>query len=186
MGEVYVSVDVETDGPCPGLNSMLSVGAAAFSRDGNNLGTFERNIKPAEGAEQNPSTMEWWATQPEAWKSLQIDVASPEVAMADFAEWVDRLPGKAVFVGYPAGFDFTFVYYYFHRYVGRSPFSFSALDIKSFAMAKLGTEFRQTVKKRMPKKWFPKTRHTHVALDDAREQGLLFINMLSSKDPETP
>lgn len=30
----------------------------------------------------------------------------------------------------------------------------------------------------MPKRWFPVTKHTHVALDDALEQGELFINIL--------
>jgi hypothetical protein len=30
--------------------------------------------------------------------------------MADYARWVNGLPGKPVFVGYPAGYDFMFVY----------------------------------------------------------------------------
>ena len=30
----------------------------------------------------------------------------------------------------------------------------------------------------MPQRWFDPHRHTHVALDDAIEQGALFINML--------
>jgi hypothetical protein len=30
----------------------------------------------------------------------------------------------------------------------------------------------------MPKHWFDKLPHTHVALDDAIEQGALFCNML--------
>jgi hypothetical protein len=30
----------------------------------------------------------------------------------------------------------------------------------------------------MPKRWFPAAPRPHVALDDAREQGLLFINLL--------
>jgi hypothetical protein len=31
----------------------------------------------------------------------------------------------------------------------------------------------------MPKQWFDKLPHTHVALDDAIEQGALFCNMLA-------
>jgi hypothetical protein len=30
----------------------------------------------------------------------------------------------------------------------------------------------------MPKRWFSKRKHTHVAADDAAEQGELFMNML--------
>ncbi len=85
---------------------------------------------------------------------------------------------NAVFVGYPAGYDFTFMYWYMMKFARRSPFSFSALDIKSYAMAVMGTPFRGTSKKSMPVSWFSKHPHTHVALDDALEQGELFINML--------
>ncbi|KAI1692048.1 hypothetical protein Ddc_23891 [Ditylenchus destructor] len=47
-----------------------------------------------------------------------------------------------------------------------SPFSFSALDIKSYAMAVLKTEFRASTKRNMPKSWFDPLPHTHVALDE--------------------
>ena len=33
MGEIYVSTDVETDGPIPGPYSMLSIGSAAYLPD---------------------------------------------------------------------------------------------------------------------------------------------------------
>jgi hypothetical protein len=86
-----------------------------------------------------------------------------------------------VFVAYPAGFDFLFVYWYLIRFAGESPFSHSALDIKTFAMALLGCEYGSAVKRNMPKRWFDKLPHTHVALDDAIEQGSLFCNMLRER-----
>ena len=46
------------------------------------------------------------------------------------------------------------------------------------AMTVLKTEFRDTTKRRFPKGWFGKSRHTHVAVDDAIEQGELFCNIL--------
>mgnify|MGYP001564978492 CR=1 FL=1 len=73
-----------------------------------------------------------------------------------------------------------FVYWYLMRFAKESPFSHSALDIKSFAMAVLGTNFRETTKKRMPKQWFDPLPHTHKALDDAIEQGALFCNILAA------
>ena len=99
--------------------------------------------------------------------------------MAGYVAWLEALPGKPVFVGYPAGFDFLFVYWYLIRFAGRSPFSFSAVDIKTFAMAVLGTDYRATTKKTMPRRWFGPVRHRHVALDDALEQGDLFCNLLA-------
>jgi hypothetical protein len=71
-----------------------------------------------------------------------------------------------------------FVYWYLMRFAGESPFSHSALDIKTFAMCLLGSDYRDSTKKHMPRRWFDVTPHTHVALDDAIEQGRLFCNML--------
>jgi hypothetical protein len=64
------------------------------------------------------------------------------------------------------------------RFAGESPFSHSALDIKTYAMAMLKTGYRDSTKRSMPKHWFDKFPHTHCALDDAIEQGALFCNML--------
>jgi len=43
----------------------------------------------------------------------------------------------------------------------------------------LGKDYRQSVKRNMPRRWFDEVPHTHVALDDAVEQGRLFCNMLA-------
>jgi len=71
-----------------------------------------------------------------------------------------------------------FLYWYLIKFTGRSPFSFSALDIKSYAMAVLRLPYRKSTKRNMPKRWFSKTEHAHIALDDAIEQGELFCAML--------
>ncbi|BAQ16060.1 3'-5' exoribonuclease domain-containing protein [Methyloceanibacter caenitepidi] len=177
MKEIYVSVDVETDGPIPGPNSMLSLGAAAFDEEGTLLESWQRNLHPIIGALPDPDTMAWWAKNPEAYEMTQRGQLPAKDAMCEFAAWVDSLEGKPVFVAYPAGFDFTFVYWYLMRFVGRSPFSFSALDIKSYAMAKLGCGYRNATKRNMPKEWFSERKHTHVAIEDAIEQGELFFNI---------
>lgn len=85
---------------------------------------------------------------------------------------------KPVFVGYPAGFDFLFMYWYMIAFAGESPFSFSALDIKSAAMVHLNIEYRSATKKNFPKWWFGNRSHNHIALDDAIEQGELWCKML--------
>lgn len=177
--EVYISCDIESDGPIPGPHSMLSMGAAAFDASGELLSTFEANLLPLEGATGHPDTMKWWETQAEAWAAATCNQQKPEEVMQAFAAWVEEIPGTPVFVGYPAGFDFMFVYWYLIRFWGRSPFSFSAIDMKTYAMAVLRKDFRQTTKKTMPRHWFAFSgKHTHKALDDAIEQGSLFIEML--------
>src|SRR6188768_2295413 len=137
MPEIYVSTDIEADGPIPGPNSMLSVGSAAFLAEGTMLGTFTANLELLPGAAGDPKTMAWWETQPEAWAETRKDLREPAAAMADYAAWLRALPGRPVFVAYPASYDFMFVYWYLMRFVGESPFSHSALDIKTLAMVAL-------------------------------------------------
>ncbi|HEY9719891.1 MAG TPA: exonuclease, partial [Trichormus sp.] len=81
---------------------------------------------------------------------------------------------------YPAAFDFMFVQWYLMRFTGKSPFSHSALDMKTFAMVLLKKYYRDSTKANMPKNWFDDLPHTHIALDDAIEQGALFCNMLAA------
>lgn len=177
--EIYVSTDVETDGPIPGVYSMLSFASAAYLPDKQLIGTFSANLETLPGAVTHPKTMEWWQTQPEAWHACRVDVQNPASALQNYLAWLKALPGLPVFVAYPAAFDFLFVYWYMIRFTGESPFSHSALDIKSYAMAMLKKPYRESTKRNMPARWFDPFRHTHLALDDAIEQGALFCNMLA-------
>jgi hypothetical protein len=180
MSEIYVSTDVEADGPIPGPHSMLSFASAAYLADKTLVDTFSANLETLPGAAGHPRTMEWWKTQPQAWEACRKNLEAPDVAMPRYVAWLKSLPGRPVFVAYPAGFDFTFVYWYLIRFAGESPFAHSALDVKTFAMALLKKDYRDSVKRNMPRRWFDeKHRHTHVALDDAIEQGELFCNMLA-------
>lgn len=181
--EIYFSTDIEADGPIPGPNSMLSFGTAAFSEAGALISTFTENLELLPEATPDPDTMEWWKKQGDAWDKARVNAKPPPAVMRSFANWVTRLSKEhdaaPVFVGYPAGFDFMFVYWYLIKFNRHSPFSFSALDMKTYAMRTLGTPYRETTKKNFPKSWIPKDRpHTHVALDDAIEQGEMFLNML--------
>jgi len=159
---------------------MLSFASAAYTADKELLGTFSANLVTLPGANGDPTTMAWWASQPEAWRACRADQEDPATAKSRYKTWVDHLPGRAVFVGYPAAFDFMFVYWYLMRFVRSSPFSHSALDIKTYAMALLGSEYRATSKRTMPRAWFDDLPHSHVALDDAIEQGALFCAMLAA------
>ena len=180
MPEIYVSTDVETDGPIPGPHSMLSLGSAAYTADKQLLGSFSANLQTLPGACGDPDTMAWWQGQPEAWAACRQSPEAPDQVMARYLAWLESLPGKPVFVGYPAAFDFMFVYWYLMRFAGRSPFSHSALDIKTYAMALLKKPYRQSSKQHMPADWFDPLPHTHVAVDDAVAQGALFCNMLKA------
>ena len=177
--EIYVSTDVEADGPIPGPHSMLSFASAAYTADKRLIATFSANLATLEGSAPHPVQAAWWETQPEAWAACRKDQQDPAAALNAYVEWVEALPGKPVFVAMPAGFDFTFMFWYMMRFAGRCPFSWSALDIKTLAFAMTGLPYRKCIKPRFPKHWFDDHPHTHVALDDAIEQGALFCNMLA-------
>lgn len=182
--ETYISTDIETDGPIPGPNSMLSFGSAAF-RDGIMISTFSANLETLPGAKPDPRTDAFWKDNAEAYAATRIDPLEPAVAMKRYVQWVKQLPGSPVFVAYPAGFDFLFMYWYMMKFAGESPFSFSALDMKTYAMAILGCRYRESTKRRFPRRWFSNKKHSHVALDDAIEQGEMFCKMLAENADQT-
>jgi hypothetical protein len=185
MSEIYVSTDIEADGPFPGAHSMLSLGSAAYLPDKTLFDTYTVNLETLPGANGHPDTMKWWSKYPEAWNACRIDARPPGEAMPEYVAWLKSLPGKPVFVAYPAGFDFTFVYWYLMKFAGESPFSCVALDIKTYAAAMLKQEYRKTTRNSLPKAWFDDLPHTHIALEDAIEQGALFCNMLALNSRES-
>ena len=184
--EVYISIDVETDGPIPGPHSMLSLGAAAYvEREGQGVlvSTFSENLLELHDAAMHPATKsEFWDKNPEAWAACRKDCVTPSFALARFVQWVNRYGveegRKAVCVAYPAGFDWTWVYWYLIKFGFESPFGFQCLDIKSYASATLALPFRETTKKVFPAHWQSEQPHTHVAVEDAVEQGALFMAMM--------
>ena len=75
--ERYVSIDIEADGPAQRLNSMLSLGAAAFTSEGALADTFSANLE----AREDPKTIRWWAKQLEAWAACRTQIRDPRSAM---------------------------------------------------------------------------------------------------------
>lgn len=176
--EIYVSVDIEADGPIPGPHSMLSLGSAAFHPDKTLVSTFSANLDTLPGADSDPRTMDWWQQFPDAWKASRSNARPPEDVMRGYVSWLNELPGTPIFVGWPAGWDFMWVYWYLVRFTKERPFGECAIDSRSYAMAMRKSSFLKTSKTYLPKRWFEERPHTHVALDDALEQGVMFCNML--------
>jgi hypothetical protein len=187
--DIYVSIDIEADGPLPGFNSMLSLGAAAFYA-GNRApaATFEINIAPLEGASPDPETLAWWAKQsPDVWDHATRSPVDPADAMLRFAEWVRALHGVPVMVVFPT-WDFLWVHYYLVRFLGPkgTPFGIGALDVKSLAFGLVPeiASFKEVTKRNMDKSLLEGCPpHTHKALDDAIGQGVWLVNMLALRQP---
>lgn len=185
--ELYISTDIETDGPIPGPFSMLSFASAAFVVERNPetatlekrlVDSFSANLNTLPNASTDPNTMEFWEKYPEAWAFATENPQDPANVMPKYCEWLKALEGKPIFVAYPLGFDFTFIYWYLHKFASESPFLHHGLDMRSYAMGQLKRSYAKSGKQSMPQHWFDDLPHTHKALDDAIAQGALFCNML--------
>lgn len=168
--EVLVSVDVETAGPAPGRWSLLAIGACLVVDPDR---SFYVELRP----ESDEATDEALAVSGLSMAHLHEHGRPPTKAMTAFADWLAGVvpPGhRPVFVGFNAPFDWMFVNDAFHRHLGRNPFGHSALDIKSYAMGRLGGSFADTSLARLGARLGGLGELPHHALEDARIQADLF------------
>lgn len=188
--EVYVSIDIETDGPCPGLHNMLSLGAHAHvpmknTGDGNpgyvDGPLFYNTIQTIPGHAGHPDTLKWWEDKPDAWRAATFDPDPPGQVMGAFASYIEILKqhGRPIAVAWPATFDFGFVNYYFHHFYGSNPLGFAALDIRSYANGLFHTPgYYEKIEEGDLYAFFGleiNELKQHNALDDAIRQGKLFM-----------
>jgi hypothetical protein len=78
--EIYVSTDVEADGPIPGPNSMLSFGSAAYAGGKELIGTFSANLETLPGATADPRRQNGAPDSPRPGPRRQ-ELEMPETAM---------------------------------------------------------------------------------------------------------
>jgi DNA polymerase III alpha subunit (gram-positive type) len=184
--DLYISADVETDGPIPGPFSLLSFGLAIVGRyDGRRFErlppreqTFYRELRPISDQYEDEAL----AVNGLDRDRLLREGMAPEQAMEEAAAWVRSVTGahRPVLVAYPVAFDWSFLYWYFEEFASAgSPFGHSScLDIRTLYQAITGAVFDRAGKSSMPQSVQAREPHTHHALDDAVEQGELFANLM--------
>jgi len=168
--EALVSVDIEAAGPSPSTGSLLSIGACLIEDP--DVGIY---------IELKPNTDYVWDDYAETVHGLERERLlreglDPRAAMERFAGWIDEAAAgrQPVFVGFNAPFDWMFVADYFWRYLGRNPFGISALDLKSYFMAREHIDqWAGTRRADVDVALGTTPDHNHHALDDARGQARL-------------
>jgi len=161
--------DCEADGPCSGLFSMLEVGFVKMTPSLDV--TFWDTLRPITDNFKVDALNSINTTRE---KTLLYN--DPEEVVKRLVEWVDSTTiGRPVLASDNNGFDWQFLNYYCHYYVGRNPFGFSSRRIGDFYSG-LEKDFYAA------SKWkkFRKTKHTHNALDDAlgNAEALLTISKI--------
>lgn len=147
-------VDIESDGPIPGDYSMICFGAVLVEPG---LGrTFYGRCRPIS---------EKWIPEALAVSGFDREQVQdfPEAGgvMQKFADWLGEHGGKPlVFVSDNNGFDWQFINWYFHHFLGRNPFGHSSTNLGSLYKGAVRDMFQNF-------KHLRKTAHTHHPVDDA-------------------
>ena len=151
----YVMVDVESDGPIPGEYSMISFGAVIVEPGLER--TFYGQFKPISEKFVPEALAVSGLTREEC---LAFD--DPTEVMTRFADWLSaECKGRMLFVSDNNGFDWQFVNWYFHRFLGKNPFGFSSTNLGSLYKGMQKDTF-------ISFKHLRKTAHTHHPVDDAK------------------
>ncbi|MFQ5876186.1 MAG: exonuclease domain-containing protein [Acidobacteriota bacterium] len=148
-GTIYFSVDVEASGPVPALYNLVSIGAVPVVRRTEGWrpddGRFYVELRPI-AAGFDPEAM---AVHGIPRERLEREGVPAGEAMLRLTRFVEGLSGGAlrpVFVGHNAVFDWAFISYYYEAHGLPNPFGYKALELKSFAMGRLGIDWLETGK----------------------------------------
>jgi len=168
----YISVDIEADGQIPGDYSMVSLGAVLAEKDCQN--GFYVKIRPISD-KWVPEALAVSGFTREQTLTAE-DFVPAEVAMRDFKAWLDGLRDKPndrlMFVSDNNGFDWQYVNWYFHHFIGENPFGHSSTN-----MGSLYKGFQQDMFANF--KHLRTTKHTHNALEDARGNAEAFLKIVT-------
>jgi hypothetical protein len=157
-------VDIESDGPIPGDYSMIALGAVvvepALDR------TFYGRLRPVS---------EHWIPKALAVSGFTrgetLDFDAPKAVMERFRAWLlSESVGRPMFFSDNNGFDWQFINWYFHHFIGDNPFGFSSTNLGSLYKGMVGDMSRNF-------KHLRKTKHTHDPIDDAlgNAEALLYL-----------
>lgn len=160
----YIVVDVEADGEIPYRNSMVCFGAIIVEPTLSK--TFYGQTKPIS----------------EIWKPDALAVSGfsreeheefpdPKLTMLMFDDWIKvNSKGHPIFISDNPCFDWQWINYYFHTYLGKNPFGFSG--------RRIGDMYAGLVKDTYAKwKQLRRTSHTHHPVDDAKGNAEVLLHM---------
>ena len=160
----WFMVDVEADGPIPGDYSMICFGAVVIDPL---LGrTFYGKLKPiSDKWVPEALAVSGFARE----QTLLFD--EPREVMQKFADWIRaESDGRPMFISDNNGFDWQFINWYFHHFLGDNPFGHSSTNLGSLYKGAARDMFASF-------KHLRKTKHTHHPVDDARGNAEAMLQM---------
>ncbi len=157
-------VDIESDGPCPGMHSMICFGAVIVEKGFQR--TFYAELKPIS---------EIYIPEALAISGFSredtIKFPEPRDAMQNFEIWINKnVVGRPILWSDNNGYDAAFINYYFWQTLGRNPFGWSSANMGSFYKGLRKDTFATF-------KHLRETKHTHNPVDDAKGNAEALLKM---------
>lgn len=167
-----IVVDVESDGAIPHKYSMVCFGAVVLEPSLSK--TFYGKTKPVS---------DLWIPEALAVSGISREehekFDEPKIVMENFAKWIkENSEGRPVFISDNPAYDWQFINYYFHYYLGENPFGFSARRIGDLYCGMVKDSFAKW-------KHLRKTIHDHNPVNDAKgnAEALLQMKQMGLKLP---
>jgi hypothetical protein len=159
----WIMVDVESDGPIPGDYSMICIGAIVVEPELHR--TFYGRLRPISDRFVPEALAVSGFTREQ---TLAFD--EPQSVMTALRDWLQSGQGRPIFISDNNGFDWQFINWYFHHFLGENPFGHSS--------ANLGSLYKGMQKDMFVNfKHLRKTAHTHHPVDDARGNAEALLEM---------
>ena len=180
--DTLISIDVETTGLVAGSYSMIELGAVAY-RNGVEIDHFYGALKEVPGLACSEGTMDFWRKNLKRWKEIRTAAEDPAIVMQRFYEWAINLPQPRTLFADPAPFDSSFLFWNLNEFCGEDAVNdlfkrHRALDIRTARSLIYGEPYSAAERSLVPESFAEGLVITHNALEDAREQGVSFINLL--------
>lgn len=158
MKQEWIVVDVESDGPAPGLYSMVSFAAVVVTPAADQY-FFGRTAPISD--RYVPEALAVSGVS----RAEHLAFPEPIETMAAFAAWLRQRAGRRrlVFWSDNVAFDWQWINYYLHRYAEDNPFGHSGRRIGDLYAGLQGRPLSTTEWKKLRR-----TAHSHNPLDDAR------------------
>jgi hypothetical protein len=160
----FIMVDIESDGPIPGDYSMVSFGAVLVNEQLDK--TFYGRLKPISDKYLPEALAVSGHSREEV---LTFD--EPAFVMTEFETWITtNCKDRPIFISDNNGFDWMFICWYFHHFIGRNPFGFSSQNLGSLYKGLQKDLFKNF-------KHLRKTKHSHHPVDDAKGNAEALLTM---------
>lgn len=186
---IILSFDIEADGPSPLVNNCLMIGICAIDPSldpiyPSNFNKFvidskEWCIKEQDGCVADQKCIdEFWSKNMNIYNHIKKNEKDVKIVMQELNDWIRELQKKyniTKWIAKPSSYDFQWINCLFNKYLPKYPiqlpFSITCIStmLKTCEMLNIKLNNLKT----------DKLKHTHYALDDAIQQGYMYLRMIN-------